>query len=473
MQKLIDTVSSFYASGIQTQNKLFKVPSGQYKGRAISVYPLNSTTLVYRWADPPYISWSEPVNIITNSADFPASGFMDSSGNVYLTYTLQTSLTLAMVKLSFVNGAWSIGTVRNVCTVGNNYYPSILKDSINRLWVSWSYYDPVTTRYSVHVKSSTDDGITWGTGEADPGEALTSGSTGCFSQLIFQPSYLRCFYSDGGDILAYRSFELYSAVWSSAVSVYSGSNIQDDFQVSVSPDNKVGIVFPGNSALLYREFDGLSWSGVMTVDTAVPVSPAIKFSGNVPYVLYGKNIGNNQNQIFYSYKSGSNFVTPIPFLGGAKILDKVFCYDHSATNKYTDRTSEAQNATSADIFHPTSSSLIRDIEDALYLGMNDKFNQARIILSTAGIGGQVVWEYWDGSEWKSFTPYSGAYHLDSLSKLVILWQDLSSVPSDWQMCGVNNSTFFWVRIRVTTGYATAPVGTQITAVPESKYINAV
>jgi len=473
MQKLIDTVSSYYGSGIQIQSKLFKVPSGQYKGRAILVYPLNSNTLVYRWADPPYISWSDPVNIVTNSADFPASGFMDSSGNVYLIYTVQTSLALAMVKLSFANGAWSIGSLRNVCTVGNNYYPSVLKDSINRLWSSWSYYDPGTARYSVHVKFSTDDGITWGTGEADPGEALTSGSTGCFSQLIFQPSYIRCFYSDGGDILAYRSFELYSAVWSSAVSVYSGSNIQDDFQVSVSSDNKVGIVFPGASSLLYREYDGLSWSGVMTVDTAVPVSPGIKFSGNVPYVLYGKNIGNNQNQIFYSYKSGSNFVTPILFLEGAKILDKVFCYDHSATNKYSDRTSEAQNTTSADIFHPTSSSLIRDIEDTLYLGMNDKFNQARIILSTAGIGGQVVWEYWDGSEWKSFTPYSGACHLDSLSKLVILWQDLSSIPSDWQMCGVNNSTFFWVRIRVATGYATAPVGTQITAVPENKYINAV
>jgi hypothetical protein len=41
------------------------------------------------------------------------------------------------------------------------------------------------------------------------------------------------------------------------------------------------------------------------------------------------------------------------------------------------------------------------------------------------------------------------------------------------MCGVNNSTLFWVRVRVTTGYATAPVGTQITAVPESKYINVV
>lgn len=472
MQKLIDTVSSFYGSGIQTQNKLLKVPSGQYKGRAILVYPLNSNTLVYRWADPPYLSWSEPVNIVADSADFPASGFMGSNGNLYLVYTVQTSLALASVKLSFANGSWAIGTVRNVCTVGSNYYPSILKDSIDRLWISWSYYNSVTARYSVHVKSSTDDGMTWGTGETDPGEALTSGTAGCYSQLAFQLPYIRCFYSDDGDSLFYRSFELYASAWSSAVSIYSGSNIQDDFQVAVSPDNKLGIVFPGISSLLYREYDGATWSGAITVDTGVPVSPGIKFSGSVPYVFYGKNIGDSQNQLFYCYKSGSNFVTPAPLLEGAKVLDKVFCYDHSATNKYSDRTAEAQNNAPSDVFHPTSNALIKDPDDALYLGMNEKFNQARIILSTAGIGGQVVWEYWDGAQWNSFTPYSGAYHLDSASKLAILWQDLSSVPSDWQMCAVNNSTFFWVRIRVTTAYVTAPDGTQVTAVPENEYLNA-
>jgi len=104
--------------------------------------------------------------------------------------------------------------------------------------------------------------------------------------------------------------------------------------------------------------------------------------------------------------------------------------------------------------------------------MDEKFNQVKVILSTAGIGGQVVWEYWNGFEWKSFTPYSGVYHLDSANRLVVLWQDLFSVPSDWQQCGANNSTEFWVRVKVVTGYTTAPVGTQITAVPENKYINA-
>jgi len=471
MQKLIDTVSSYYGSGIQTQDKLFIVPSGQYKDRVILIYPQNANTLVYRWADPPYISWSDAVNIVTNSADFPASGFMDSSSNLYLAYTVQTSSALAMVKLSFANGVWSIGTARNICTVESNYYPSILKDSINRLWVSWSYYDSSTARYYVHIKSSTDDGITWGTGETDPGEALTSGSTSCYSQLIFQSPYIRCFYSDDGNTLAYRSFEISGSTWSSPVAVYTGSNINDDFQAGVSPDNILGIVFPGMNSVLYREYDGVSWSGALTVDTVTPVSPAIRFCGKIPYVFYGKNIGDNQNQLFYSCKSGSLFVTPVSLLDGAKVFDKLFCYDNSATDKYYDRTSEAESSTPADIFHPTSNSLVGDLDDALYLGMDSKFNQLGIILSTAGIGGQIEWEYWDGSEWKSFTPNSGAYHLDSLSQLVILWEDLSSVPSNWQQCGVNNSTKFWLRIRVTTAYTTAPIGTQITAVPESKYID--
>lgn len=471
MQKLIDTVSSFYGSGIQTQKKLFVVPSGQYKGRAILIYPQSPNTLVYRWADPPYISWSGAVSIVTNSADYPCCGYMDSSGNVYLAYTVQSSLALAMVKLSFVNGSWSIGTVRNICTVESSYYPSVLKDSINRLWVSWSYYESSTGRYYVHIKSSTDDGITWGTGETDPGEGLTSGSTGCYSQLVFQSPYIRCFYSDDGDSLAYRSLEISGTTWSSEVTVYSGSNINDDFQVGVSPDNILGVVFPGTDSVLYREYDGVSWSGALTVDTTLPISPAIKFYGKIPYVFYGRVIGENQNQLFYSYKSGSNFITPASLIDGAKILDKVFCYDHSATQKYYDRTSEAENATPADIFHPSSNSLIRDADDAVYLGMDENFNQLRLILSTAGIGGEIVWEYWDGSEWKSLTPYSGAYHLDSVNKLVILFQDLSSVPSDWQMCGVNNSTKFWIRAKVATVYTTAPIGTQITAVPESEYIN--
>jgi hypothetical protein len=107
MQKLIDTVNSYYASGIQSQAKIFKVPSGQYLDRVIAIYPKTPNQLVYVWADPPYESWSDPVEIVADSADYPCSAYMDSNGSIYLVYTQQATLTLLELKMTFSQGSWS------------------------------------------------------------------------------------------------------------------------------------------------------------------------------------------------------------------------------------------------------------------------------------------------------------------------------------------------------------------------------
>ncbi len=473
MQKLIDTVSSYYATGIQPQAKFFKVPSGQYKDRVMVIYPKTSNQLVYVWADPPYESWSDPQTLATDSADYPCSAYMDSNGSVYLAYTQQTTLALLEVKMTFSSGGWSVGTVNTVCNVGQNHYPSITKDSIGRLWISWTHYDSVAERYFVQAKSSTNDGATWGSGPSDPGTALTNGSASCYSQLIFQSPYVHCFCCDDSTLLVYRSFELSGAVWSSQQTVYSGSAIDDNFHADLSPDQKIGIIFPGGSSLLYREFDGSNWSGVFTVDGSLPVSPTIKFFDTIPFVFFAKSIGTGQNEVFYSYKEGTSFAAASPFEEGQKPFETLFCYDDSATDKYADLTTEASDSTAADVYHPASNALVKDAGDALYVGMHRKFNLARVILSTAGVTGQVSWQYWNGESWTGFTPNSGAYHLDCLDKMVVLWEDLHSVPSDWQQCPINEVSRFWVRALVTVGFTTAPVGTQITAVPEAKYLNVI
>jgi hypothetical protein len=102
--------------------------------------------------------------------------------------------------------------------------------------------------------------------------------------------------------------------------------------------------------------------------------------------------------------------------------------------------------------------------------MEAKFNLARMVLSTAGIGGEVVWQYWEGESWNDFVPVSGNYNLDSEEKMIILWQDLNSVPAAQQRCPVNGVSQFWIRIPVTTPFATAPVGTQVTPVPEARHL---
>jgi hypothetical protein len=471
MEKLIDNVTSYYSTGIPPQVKVFKISSGQYKNRLVLIYPRDANTIVYCWSDPPYQSWSDPVDIVSDSADYPFSGSLDSDGNLYLAYTVLNTLDLVFLKLSFSPGEWNPGSVYTVCNQEDNYYPSVLKDGIDRLWVSWSWYDSATGRYSVQVKSSTDDGETWGAGPADTGTALTSGSTSCFSQLKFLSPYIICFYSDGGTKLAYRRIELSAAVWDPEEILHSGAQIDDDFHADSSKDNRVGIVFPGSSSLLYREFDGESWSGIYTVDTISPITPTLRFFQRTPFVFFGKSLGNQQDQLFFSYLKDNQFLNPLPLIKGAKPFDKVFCYDDSSSQKYYERTQEASDSTPADLFHPDSNSLVKDTDDCLFLGLDSKFNFLRMILSTPGAGGQVNWFYWDGEDWCDFVPESGAYHLDSADKLVFLWKDLLSCPLDWQQNIIEGIKRFWVKIKVGTSFTTAPVGTQITAVPECKYLN--
>jgi len=115
--------------------------------------------------------------------------------------------------------------------------------------------------------------------------------------------------------------------------------------------------------------------------------------------------------------------------------------------------------------------LLKDANDSLFLGMDSRFNLLRIILSTSGSGGEVSWHYWDGEDWCDFVPESGAYHFDSQTKSVLMWKDLLSCPSDWQQHEIQGIKKFWLRITVKTVFSAAPVGTQITAVPECKYLN--
>lgn len=471
MQKLVDSSSSFYATGISPQAKIFKINSGQYTDRVIAVYPQSAGTIVFRWSDPPYTNWSSATNIVADSGDYPAEAYIDSNFNVYVIYTKTTSLNLAEVKLVFSGGGWSVGSVNTICNQGENYYPSLYKDALNRLWIAWNYYDTVNQYHYIQTKRSSDDGVTWGSGPSDLGTALNIASDfPCYAQLVFLSPRVYCLFTDDRDKLVYCYIQLDTMVWSDQITVYSGPIINDQFHIAVSSDGKLGIVFAGTNSLLYKEFDKINWSDVFTVDSAVGISPCIKFCSTIPYVFYSKNIGTNQDILLYSYKSGSYFETPQPMNSACKTFDKLLCYDHSATTKYNDKTVSASNTTPADVFHSTSNALIKDTDDCLYLGMNSKFNLCRMILSTAGISGQVVWEYWNGSQWYGFIPSSGACHLESTNQLVILWQDNNSIPSDWQQCAVNSELRFWVRIRVTTSYATAPIGTQITAVAESKYI---
>ncbi len=468
MIKEIATTNAFYGGGLSIQKKLFVVPSGAYQGRAIIIYPTSSSQIVFVWADPPYTSWSSERTVASDSADQPAGAFMDDDGNVYVVYTVQTSLDLAEKKLTFSDGEWQAGTKNIVYDGDSNYFPSILKDVLGKLWISFTRESGGV--YYINLKTSTNDGTTWGTGASDPGTALTSGASSCYSQLVYRPNHVYCVYTEGGTKLAYRRRNIAGAIFEDEVSLYSGTGLAANFSGATSKDLRLGIVFCDGSNVYYKEFDGSLWSGIETIDTSYSVNPNLSFRQNVPYVVFARLIGTDQHQPYFSYREGSGFMSPAAMSAELSVFNKVLCYRPSSPVQFIDKTNAAADDTSADVYHDDSNKLMLSDGDGVYIGQSEPFTSVSINLSTTGSGGNVSWYYWDGSDWKVFTPASGAYNFDSSPALVRLWKDTDDLPGDWLLSVVSNSAMYWVKAVTSSDFNIAPVGSQITGVTNLSYI---
>ena len=137
-------------------------------------------------------------------------------------------------------------------------------------------------------------------------------------------------------------------------------------------------------------------------------------------------------------------------------FDKVFAYDGSSA--YTDITLEMQSPAG------TSSTVLADTNDILYLGDTDRFDMAIFDVDTAGSLGALIWEYYNGSTWAVFTPLSATYYTDpddSPDTAYAFSKDgAEQFPvgrmSDWATVAVNSATKYWVRCTSTTSVSSAP-----------------
>ncbi len=429
------------------------------------MYMSSATAIALVYSDYPYQSWSSPQAIVTDVYDSPFGAHMDAAGNIYLVYT-NTDRKIKFVKLLFGAGVWTAGSEVNVVAVDNNYNPTVIKDSDSKLWCFFvNHRTSLDSNYYVRVKSSTDDGATWGTGDADLGTALSSGyAVNAYVGACQISSKLYAVYCVNRSDLNYRICDLSGPTWGAETAIHSANYIDDDFDIAPSPEKKLGVVFivSGENKVYFKENDGSFWSGLYEVETVQARSPQIGYVNNIPHIFYARLIAENYYIPRYAGKSGESFSLSnyTPAIGA---FDKIILYNNLGTTKFQDRSSVAANPTLADIFHSESSALIDSIDDCIYFGKQSKFFSAAILLSTAGVSGTVVWEYFNGSNWVEFIPSSGSYNFDSLDALVYFWQDGESTPSDWQIGMVDDSNNYWVRARVTLGFSAEPVGSQIVA----------
>ena len=460
MQKHIADSSASYEGGLSTERRLFKVSSGQYAGRIAALLHASPATIKLSYSDYPYTLWSEPETIVSDSADYPFDAVMVSDNNIHLVYTLGSNNDLVSRKLTFSQGLWAAGSLNTIYNADDNYFPSITIQQPGRLWVSWSRLS--SGSYYVNAKHSDDWGANWGTGPSSFGYEISSAASSAYSKIVAMGSHVYAIYTVGGAKLSYRRKHFNVSIWEDEDDIATGSGYDRHFDVAVSRDSRLGVAFD-DGKMRFREFDGNGWSGLIDIDTNGGEFPQLRYFENYPYLIYLSGFGDNRNRILYSRRLGTTFSTPQILDPAKAAFDKVFCYN-AITANYSDLTSAAADSASADIYHPDSLALLKSAGDVIYFGMPYRYHYLRILLSTAGMGGEISWQYYNGREWTGFEPSGGSYDFISADKELLLWDDYSSIPSDWQKYDMGGNNLFWVRAAATSAFDTGPVGSQITSV---------
>ena len=454
LKHLIDS-SAVSGAGLCTGKKVFEISSGRYAGRIAVLMQTSPTEIKLTYADYPYSEWSTPVTAANNSDDSSFDAVMDEDNNIYLVYTLGADNSLVCLMLSFVQGLWFAGDHNVVYNADINIHPSVTLQSSARLWVAWTR--EASGQYYINAKDSPDGGINWGNGPSSFGHDIASGTASAFSRLDSMGSNMFIVYTVDGARLSYRKKHFNMEIWEGEKDISTGTGFDENFDTSASDDNLLGVLFD-NGAVCFREFDGEKWGGIETIDSGGGEFPQLRYFSNTPTAIYLSDFIAGSRRVLYSRRSSGIFSEPAVLESAANIFDKVLCYSASHA-AYQDLSSEASDDTPGDMFFAGTSVLLQLPGDTVYFGMQNRFNRLKILLSQPGTVGIVSWQYFNGQDWIGFTPSGGVYNFDDFSKDLLLWDDLLSIPADWQRCTVEGGCMFWVRIVVTSAFDIGSVGT--------------
>ena len=240
MQKHLTDSTATYPGGISTGHRLLKIATGLFSGRVAMLLQSTSSEIKLTYADYPYKNWSTPTVVISDCDDYPFDALIDKNGNIYLAYTLGSNKNLVMRKLSFLDGSWTVGSLVTIYNTDENYFPSLCFESTDRLWVGWSRLSG--GQHYINAKYSDDWGVNWAGGVASPGDTLSSGSNAACAKLVNMADYIYAVYTDGGTKIYYRRKQFYVALWDSESEIFTGINLDKNFDVTPSGDNRIGVV---------------------------------------------------------------------------------------------------------------------------------------------------------------------------------------------------------------------------------------
>lgn len=197
-------------------------------------------------------------------------------------------------------------------------------------------------------------------------------------------------------------------------------------------------------------------------DGQPPLQPTIELGSSLVHPIMGTST------VFASDAAVTN-VNSFVLLNKHRAFAAVYQWDESA-NTFVNYTTAAGNATTADVvpFPATEA-----IGDCFYLGDANKFGGVWIdrTSATAGAGGVVQWQYWNGTAW---TALSKVYdQTTGFTVAVSTYHALGfQVPADWATTTINGYNGYFIRARCTTVYTTNPTLTRLYAGDHAVYYDA-
>ena len=138
----------------------------------------------------------------------------------------------------------------------------------------------------------------------------------------------------------------------------------------------------------------------------------------------------------------------------------------NSTNTFVEETTDINDAGDGDVtVFPASEAA----GDYMAFGVDGRVAQISFdyLNGTAGVGGTVTWEYWDGTAWTALSDVvdgTAGFTTAAADGLTVTW----TVPSGWKTRTLNSTEeLYYVRATVATVYSTNPVLDQATVLSTS------
>lgn len=112
---------------------------------------------------------------------------------------------------------------------------------------------------------------------------------------------------------------------------------------------------------------------------------------------------------------------------------------------FTNETTDLASVGTADV------TITNTVGNAWYFGYDYAFSNMVLQASTAAAGGAIAWEYWNGTAWTALVGQAGVL-------TAVGWSRHTHTPqANWAATSVNGVSKFYIRMRITTVFTTAPI----------------